>query len=210
MNSRFWTILGIITVIFVGVLIFKGNKKNDINSSGGNAATNHVIGTTAKGFTLLEYGDYQCPYCGLFHPTVKQVVEKYKDRVAFQFRNYPLQQHQNAFAAARAAEAAGKQGKFWEMHDLLYETQSNWESTSSAQSKFSEFAKTLGLNTERFKTDYVSSAVNNAINADKHEFDKLKLRIATPTFLLNGKQIQPDNSVESFSKILDEAIAKKQ
>lgn len=209
MNNRFWAILGIITVAFIGVVVFN-NKKESSSSVSTATPSNHIMGKSEKGITLVEYGDFQCPYCGQYYPTVKQVTEKYKDKVAFQFRHYPLQQsHQNAFAASRAAEAAGKQDKFWEMFDLLYAAQSAWSNSNSAQTTFTDYAKSLGLDADQFKKDYASKAVNDTINADMQAFDKLKIRIATPTFILDGKHIEPDNSVESFSKILDEALAAK-
>jgi protein-disulfide isomerase len=210
MNSRFWIILGVVALVLVGVLVFKGDKK-DSTSKAATTPTNHVTGTDANDVTLVEYGDYQCAYCALFQPTVEQIIEKYKDRIRFQFRHYPLQQvHQNAFAAARAAEAADAQGKFWEMHELLYAGQSSWKDAANVTKIFEGYAKTLQLNLAQYKTDYASSKVNGMINADMKEFDKLKLRVATPTFLLNGKQVTPANSVEEFSKLIDEALAKKQ
>ncbi len=211
MDKRFWAILGVIAAIVIGVIIFKGGDESGNSNTGGNATpTNHVIGTSAKGIRLVEVGDYECPYCGVFYPTVKEVLKKYEGQVEFQFRNYPLQSHQNARTAARAAEAADMQGKFWEMNDMLYMQQSAWANSKNAKAMFEGYAQSLGLNVEQFKKDFASSEVNARINADMREFEKLKLRLATPTFLLDGKQIQPDNSVESFSKIIDEAIAKKQ
>lgn len=207
MSNRFWAVLAIVAVLFVGVAVLSKDDKKEVSNA---TVSSHIYGKSDKGITLTEYGDFQCPYCGQFYPTVKQVAEKYKDTVKFQFSHYPLQQvHQNAFAAARASEAADKQGKFWEMYDLLYSQQAAWSNSNSAQSVFTGYAKQLGLNTDQFKTDYSSKATNDTINADMQAFDKLKLRVATPTFLLNGKQIKPDNSVESFSKILDEALAAK-
>ncbi len=207
MSSRFWAILAVIAVLFVGVTIYN-NKKEDKTTSTG-AASNHLIGKSDKGIKLVEYGDFRCPYCGQAYPIVKQVTEKYKDQVVFQFRNYPLKNaHLNAVAAARAAEAASKQGKFWEMYDLLYSQQAAWSSTNSAQSIFTGYAKQLGLDTAQFKNDYSSKAVNDTINADMQAFEKLGIRIATPTFILDGKQVKTDISVAAFSKVIDEALAK--
>ena len=127
MDKRFWAILGVILVIFVGILAFNGNKKDDPATSNV-APTNHIKGQNKAGITLVEYGDYQCPFCGQYYPVVKQVTAKYDEQIKFQFSNYPLQQvHNNAFAAARAAEAADQQGKFWEMYDVLFVNQAKLE-----------------------------------------------------------------------------------
>jgi protein-disulfide isomerase len=166
----------------------------------------------------VEYGDYQCPICGLYYPTIKQVQEKYGDAITFQFRNLPLPQiHQNAFAAARAAEAAGLQNKYWEMHDLLYEGQSSWSSISNPMNYFESYAKQIGLDVNQFRTDFSSSKVNNLINADIAEFAKTKNEQATPTFFLNGTKIDNTKLVDKDSRpdlakliaIIDAEIAKQ-
>jgi protein-disulfide isomerase len=217
MDKRFWAIIGIIVVIFGGIIIINKHSKN--NSGNAAAATNHVIGNTASKVTLVEYGDYECPVCEGYYPTVQAVQQKYNDTVKFQFRNLPLSQvHPNAFAGARAAEAADKQGKFWEMHDALYSS-TNWQEWStanpnSANKYFENYAKQLGLNLTQFKKDFASSTVNNRINADIAAFNQTKQSMATPTFFINGKYVDNHKlvdstgnpSVTSFSKLLDEAL----
>lgn len=211
MSKRFWIILAVIAVVFVGILFLKGHKTNAPGSGGAAGATNHLEGNGKSGVTLVEYGDYECPFCGQFYPTVKQVAAKYNDQISFQFRNLPLTQiHQNAFAAGRAAEAASQQGKFWQMHDALYENQSAWTNSASVETVFTGLAAQLGLNTKQFQSDYASSKVNDAINADVAAFNKLKLETQTPTFILDGKSVRPNNSVDSFSTLIDAAIKQKQ
>lgn len=212
MDKRFWAIIGVIIAIFVGILIFSGNKeeKKENGNSSTSQTTNHVRGKTDSKVTLVEYGDFQCPYCAQYFPIVEEVVNKYQDRIKFQFRNLPLEQiHQNAFAAARAAEAADKQGKFWEMYSQLYQNQQSWSQASNARPTFESYAQQLGLNMTKFKSDFASSEVNGRINADKKEFQKTKLPVTTPTFLLNGERIQP-TSVEEFSKLIDAELKKQQ
>ncbi|HSW79639.1 MAG TPA: thioredoxin domain-containing protein [Candidatus Saccharimonadales bacterium] len=206
MDKKFLAILGIIAVIVVGAIWVTNNKK--ASAPTGNAKpSQHVTGSTSTGVKLVEYGDYQCPYCGQYYPIVKQVVTEYQNQIQFQFRNLPLVSlHPNAFAAARAAEAAGLQNKYWEMHDMLYENQSAWSDSGSPASIFNEYAKALKLNVNKFKTDYSSDLVNNTINADLAEFNKTKAEMATPTFFIDGTKIQPTQSVESFEKIINEAI----
>jgi len=214
MDKRFWAIVAAIIIIFGGIIIIN-NKRDDGSSDGGSSSTtNHVKGDNAKSVTLVEYGDFQCPVCSVYKPTVDQVVEKYKGDIKFQFVNFPLQQlHANAFAASRAAEAADKQGKFWEMYDKLYANQSDWSEASDPVTTFSQYAQSIGLKVDQFKSDFNSSPVNKAINADIAAGNKLKVT-GTPSFFLNGKQIQlsslvgSDNypTLEKFSTAIDAAI----
>lgn len=214
MSKQFWAILAIIVAVFVGIIIV--NNSDSSTSSSKAQPTNHVIGSSSSGVLFMEYGDYQCPACGAFFPVVHQVIETYKDRVQFQFRNLPLTSlHPNAFAAARAAEAAGLQGKFWEMHDQLYTNQSAWSGASDPMTIFRSYAQSLSLDMTKFNTDYASEHVNDLINADITAFDKTKADKATPTFFINGAQVDSKTlldatgqpSTETFSKVLDEAIA---
>lgn len=208
MSKAFWAAIAAVIVIFGGILLFKGDDANAPSAANGKP-TNHLIGNGKTGVVLVEYGDYQCPFCGQYYPLVKQVQQKYNDQITFQFRNLPLLQiHQNAFAGARAAEAASLQGKFWEMHDMLYENQEAWSSSPKVLTVFEGYAKKLGLDTNKFKKDFASAAVNDSINADVVAFDRTKQEKSTPTFFLDGKKINP-SSVDEFSKLIDGAIAAK-
>jgi protein-disulfide isomerase len=218
MSGRFWAIIGVIAVIFVGFLIFGGDKddKKNTGSNGDTATTsNHIKGKTDSKVKLMEYGDFQCPTCSLYYPVVKEVYAKYQDKIAFQFRNLPLTQlHNHAFAAARAAEAASMQGKFWEMHDMLYEGQNGWSGSSSPTNTFKQYAKNLGLNETKFMDDFASSSVNKTINNDIDAFKATESDMATPTFFLNGKKLELRDLVdetgqpqaEKFSAKIDEAL----
>jgi protein-disulfide isomerase len=220
MDRRFLAILGVIIVIFIGILAF-GNH-NNTNGSGSSAssanATNHVEGNTNSKVTLVEYGDYECPVCESYFTTVQQVQQQYASKIKFQFRNLPLSQiHPNAIAGARAAEAADMQGKFWQMHDALYEAQNwqEWSTSSNPEPYFWAYASELGLNVNKFKTDFASAAVNNRIQADLAAFGKTGQQEATPTFFLNGKYVpnselvdaqQQEPSTAAFAKVLDAAL----
>ena len=229
MDRRFATILAVIVLIFVGFFVF--NKKSGNNSSSSSStnsqATNHVLGKGTTGVTLLEYGDYECPVCYSYYQPVKQTVAQYGDQIKFQFRNLPLSSiHRNAFSAARAAEAAGKQGKYFEMHDKLYETQDpsgqgGWVASSNVLNDyFVTFANQIGISDiNKFKTDYNSQAVNDSINADLAAFNKTGQAMATPTFFLDGQYLANDKlvdgasgrpSVDKFSQVIKAEIAKKQ
>jgi protein-disulfide isomerase len=211
MSKRFWLIL-VIIIVALG-LIFKftdHNNGNSANTSGNAQPTNHVEGSGSSGVTLVEYGDYECPYCEEYYPVVKQIAAQYNQQIFFQFRNLPLTQiHVNAFAGARAAEAASLQGQFWQMHDALYDNQNQWVPASNPESFFVGYAQKLGLNTTKFQSDYAGSAVNDSINADVAAFAKTGFQEATPTFILDGKQIQPSATVASFESFINAEIAKK-
>lgn len=219
MSKRFLIILAALVVIFAGVIIINDHSSNN-NSSNAATVSHHVEGKGSTGVKLVEYGDYQCPYCAEYYPIVKQVVQQYSDQITFQFVNFPLtEDHPNAFSAARAAEAASLQGKFWQMHDLLYmssdayvqngETGNYWDSSSNPLSFYDQYAKQLGLNLTKFNKDYNSNEVNNIIEGDMNKGNKLNVD-ATPTFYLDGKQISPSETVSSFQKYIAAAIAQKQ
>src|SRR5579884_1234920 len=121
MSKQFLAILAVIVIIFIGIFALSNHKTTNSNSKSG-TLSEHIEGQGQDGILLTEYGDYQCPYCGQYYATVKQVEAEFNQQIKFQFRNFPLTSvHQNAFAGARAAEAAALQNQFWQMHDLLYQ-----------------------------------------------------------------------------------------
>lgn len=206
MSKTFWAVLAIIVLIFGGIIVF---NKDDSATSNNVQPTNHTKGEGKSGVTLVEYADFQCPYCAQYHPLISQVAEKYKEQIKFQYRHLPLLQvHKHAFAAARASEAADKQGKFWEMYDLIFQNQQTWSVSNDATKIFEQYATQLGLNLTKYKKDAASPEVNDIINADIAEFKKTKEAMSTPTLFLDGKKIQA-TTLEEFSKLIDEAIAAK-
>lgn len=214
MSKAFWGVV-VAVLVLLGGIFWATSSHNKTDGTASNVkATQNVQGTSPLGVTFVEYGDFECPFCGQYYPIVKQVAEEYKDRVVFQFRNFPLQGiHKNAFAGARAAEAAAQQGKFWQMHDQLYENQdpsgaSGWVASDNPITYFDQFAKTIGLNVSQFDKDYQSDKVNALVNADIAEGNKLKVN-ATPTFFLDGERIQPGYSAADFEKYINAELAKK-
>lgn len=215
MDKRFWAIVGIVIVGFFGFVLYNNHKNSSTTTTV--QPTEHLTGDLQSKVTLDEYGDYQCPACESFSATTNAVRQKYASTVRFQFRNYPLTQlHPNALAAARAAEAASLQGKFWQYHDLLYQA-SNWSAwtvSSNPDTYFDQYATQLGLNLTQFKADAKSAKVNDIINADKAAFDKTGAQPATPTFFLNGQKLDNTSllgsdgqpSVDAFSKLIDAAL----
>lgn len=210
MSKRFLIIMAALVLLFIGVIVFGKDGDDSSSNNGDNSSqgSNYVLGAGTDGVTLVEFGDFQCPACGSYYSVLKQVKEKYGDRIKFQFRHFPLVQiHQNAMVAHRAAEAAGRQDKFWEMHDLLYERQQAWQDSSNPTTIMEDYASELGLNIDKFKTDFASASVNDTIQADIKAGQALGAS-STPTFVLNGNKLEPlPTDVAGFSKLIDEAIA---
>jgi protein-disulfide isomerase len=165
-------------------------------------------GTTAK-VTLEEYGDYQCPPCGLLFPDLKTLEKEYGDQIRFVFRQFPLQMHQHAFAAAHAAEAAGLQGHFWEMHDMLYQNQLSWSVAEDVRPVFLQYARMLGLDVERFTRDMDSKEVADRVEADIVRGKALGVE-GTPTVFINGRQLRPEVvTLAGLRMALDFTLGKK-
>lgn len=214
MNKQFFGIIVVVIGILVGVFALTGGNKDKSNSGGnggGGQPSNHVTGPENSKVTLIEYGDFQCPACKSFFPIVGQLKQEYADKVKFQFRHYPLVQiHPNAFLGSRAAEAAGKQNKFFEMHDLLYENQETWSKSPNPTPLLEGYATQLSLDLNKFKSDLNSSSVADTINADAKAAQALGAT-STPTFVLNGKRIEKNpQSLDEFKKLIDEQLPKNQ
>jgi len=210
MSKRFLIIMAVLIIGFFGIIIFN-NQKDESNNNGNASNTsgsNHVEGAGTKGVTLVEFGDFECPACAQYYPLTKQIKEKYGDQIKLQFRHFPLVQiHENAMVAHRASEAAGRQGKFWQMHDLLYERQSAWQDSKNPTAIMEDYATELGLNIDQYKADFSSPEVNDVIAADMKLGQEIGAN-STPTFVLNGKKIEPlPQDIDGFYKLIDEAIA---
>lgn len=224
MSKIRWIFFALISVgAIVGLVVYANindNKKQlpdninafavqEANDQNGGIA-DHVYANNGSKVILIEYGDYQCPGCGSYNPTVKKIVEDYKSKITFVFRNYLLSYHANAKAAAAAAESAGLQGKFWEMHSKLYSNQSSWEYLDSTERTdyFISLAKTFNLDTTKFASDMASSSVISKINFDVSLATKSKLS-STPSFYINGKEISYDTWKDEvkFRAEIDTAIA---
>lgn len=153
---------------------------------------------------LIEYSDFQCPACAVYQPVVKQLIEEFGNQMIFAYRHFPLKSiHRNAELAAIASEAAGQQGKFWEMHDLIFEKQKEWSEArkSKAEELFAEYAQSLGLDAARFKNDLDSGELKSKVNNDLISGEAAGVN-ATPTFFLNGRRVQP-RSYEEFRQLIE-------
>jgi protein-disulfide isomerase len=164
---------------------------------------------TSKGVvTIDEYGDYQCPPCGALHPIIKTLKGEYGDRIQFAFHHFPLTQlHSHALEASSAAAAAGLQGKFWEMHNLLYEKQSEWSEVGDFRPIVLEFARKIGLDLPRFTRDIDGIQVVTVISEDMQRGALLGVS-GTPTVFINGQLIHSDNfSTEGLRKEINKRLS---
>jgi formate-nitrite transporter family protein len=149
----------------------------------------HTKGPPTAPVTLEEFGDFECPPCGQFHPILKTMHEEFGDRLRIIFREYPLvPNHQHALYAASAAEAAALQGKFWEMHHKLYENQKTWHEAFDVRPIFDDYAKQIGLDIERFRRDVNSDGVARRITEDGKRGRSLNLK-GTPSVFMNGREV---------------------
>lgn len=167
----------------------------------------HIKGNKQAKVVLIEYSDFQCPACVLYAPIVKQLAEKFKDKIAVVFRHFPLLQHKSAKIAACAAESAGRQGKFWEMNFMLFEKQKEWVDKPNINEIFNTYAKSLNINLEKFKNDLNNQEIKEKIESDLASGERFNLE-ATPTFFLNSEQIKAPPKYEEFKKLIEKAIAK--
>jgi protein-disulfide isomerase len=168
-----------------------------------------VTGNKNAKVSVIEYGDFECPACGAYEPIFQQLEKDYASNVEFVFRNFPLPQHSNAPITAQAAEAAGLQGKYWQMHDLLYQKQAEWsnEPGNTIVAKYLDvYAQSLGLDVTKFNADMNSSAVQQKIQNDVATGDAAQVD-HTPTFFVNLAQIQNPQSLAEFKTVIDAALA---
>jgi len=198
--------------IAIGLGIFGLVKLSDnLGSSGilmyGVSPVDQVQGNPDASVVLLEYSDFQCPGCALYHSIPQPVMEEFNDRLLFAYRHFPLKNvHKNANNAAKAAEAAGRQGKFWEMGDMIFLNQRDWSLHSNVKNVFTDYARTLDLDIEKFTVDINSDEVEEKVDNDYKSGIQSGVN-ATPTFFLNGKKMENVQSYEEFKSIIEQAIA---
>lgn len=137
---------------------------------------------------LEEFGDFECPPCGMFHPVLEEMVAEFPKELRVTFRHFPLPNHQHALRAASSAEAAGLQGKFWQMHKLLYEHQKEWKEAFDVKSVFDGYAAQIGLDVDRFNRDVGSAQVQQRVVMDSRRGQSMGVN-GTPTVFLNGREI---------------------
>jgi len=175
------------------------SRRYTVNTDGAPA-----LGPDSAPVTLVEFSDFQCPFCGRVGPTLKQIREEYGEKVRIVFKHLPLDMHRNAPGAHAAAEAAARQGKFWEMHDKIFANQRELN-----DEKYLEYAAEIGLDIEQFKKDVASDSVKAKVDADKSEATRLGAT-GTPSFFINGRYLSGARPFEAFKEVIDEELEAKQ
>lgn len=201
---------GILIVLAVGAWYFARPSEGVNESVGTMAGLEAVpdewgIGNPEAKLRIVEFGDYQCPACGYYHPIIKGIMEEFSDDVYFVFRHFPLvNAHQFATMAASAAEAAGRQGKYWEMHDLIMSNQQTW-SRGMASSIFLSYARQLGINDVQFQQDVRNPEILAKIERDFNVGIQLNIN-SVPSFFFNGVLVQTPRSPEAFRELVIQYI----
>jgi len=216
-STIFLIIIGVILLFGLLDLIYylsnKPTKEIIFNNAKNLSLDDHIKWSKDKKIILTEYSDFQCPACKLWGDYFKELeksknadFEKIKNKVTFVFRNFPLTSiHKNAQTAALAAEAAGIQGKFFEMHDALYKNQTKWADLKEPKIYFISLAKELKLDINKFEKDLDSEKVKQKIKKDISSGTRAQVS-STPSFFINGKSISNLRTTNDLIKILLEEI----
>lgn len=202
-------IAGIIVLLFVYYFAKTGGAAPEVAKQVTVTEADHVRGAKGAKVTLVEFGDFQCPACGAYEPIVAKALADNKDTLQVVFKHFPLTQiHHNALLSAKAAEAASLQGKFWEMHDMLYAKQSEWGEALNARDFIITYAVSIGLDPKKFAEDLANKATEEKITSELKEGLGLDVQ-GTPTFFLNGVKLDPTpRSLEEFNKAIKDAASR--
>lgn len=202
-ESKFLIGIAIATIAFIGGAMFFFSRpapaaqivpREELVSGGA-----YTKGNASASAYLVEFSDFQCPACKAFKPVVDEIIQQNKDNLLFVYRHFPLEQHEFAIDAAKTAEAAGAQGKFWEMYDLLFSNQESFSKTT-----WSELATQLGLDMTKFESDRTNSKIEEKIMADRSYGLGLGVN-STPTFFLNGVKLKL-NSFDDLQNAVQMAV----
>lgn len=203
-KKHFWKMAaGVALLLLLGSFVISKQATEKANE--GVSVETHIKGNPDAQVRLVEYSDFQCPACAQFFPYVEEIMNQYGDQIALEYRHFPLINiHPYAVPAAIAAEAAGQQGKFWEMHNKLFEEQSVWSRSNNREAYFIQYAEELGLDVDLFKQHLGSSVIADAVKASYQDAVAKGLR-STPTFFLNGEQMTYE-TFEDFVSLIEAAV----
>ncbi len=196
-------------ILIDGIFFSSNGQQPNANPSLADTAiltrnANHKITARNAKVVIVEFADFQCPACRQAHPVLKQILDEYKGKVTFIYRHFPLPQHQNAVLAA---EAAGEQGKFWEMHNILYERQNEWSESNNVSEIFTTYAKELKIDTSSFTTALKNNKYDDTILKDKSGGIALGVN-STPTLFLNSKKITVGVDYQSLKITIEVELRK--
>jgi protein-disulfide isomerase len=207
-----FTIVGLVALLTLGsgAALYRAKRPVELTLPKNRAESAHIRGNPKAPVTLEEYGDYECPPCGKLAGPLKRLEHDYGDRLRITFHHFPLVVHAHAKEAAYAAEAAALQGKFWEMHDLLYKDQGVWAKAPEVKTLFAGYAGVIGLDVERFKQDLESDQVKTRVASDAREAAKVGVT-ATPTVFINNRAVLPqgEDPTKPLRAAIDEALKQK-
>jgi len=224
-------VLVLVVAVVAGLVYWNGNRTStpSVNRNGNvNAPANtnrqssippnaplgaqppNFLGSQNSPVTVEEFADFQCPSCGATHPVMREIQGKFGQRIKFIFRNFPLPMHDKAYDAAAAAEAAALQGKFWDMHNLLYTNQQQWSSDPNYKQTFKSYAEKIGLDVDKWEADAAGLQARNRVQADMDRGKALNIT-STPTVFVNGKSVPYEQmNVPTMQKIIDDELKAQQ
>jgi len=207
-----WTTVTIVILAAIGFILLLANTSDTSSVTLMKvkpiSSFDIIKGNKNAKVSLIEYSDFQCPACAAYHSLVNQLLINYKDEIYFAYRFFPISSiHKNAMSSAQASYAAYKQGKFFEMSDLLFNNQATWQDLDNPTTTFEDYATSLKLDLQKFRTDLNSGETKDFIQSELDEGLNAGITY-TPSFILNGKLIQNPNSYEAFKKLIDDEIKK--
>ncbi len=215
-RSVLWISALVVVAVVVGVVVWISRKPTTQEPASAATPTASAAAQMPPNSTpkpgevmLVEYSDFQCPSCAAMFPLVRDIHREYEGRIQFVYRDFPLKQiHMNAERSAWAAEAAGQQGKFWEMADLLFKNQAIWSALPNPLPAFQQYARSLGLDVNKFTADMDGFVVHSKVENDYRMGMQDRIQ-HTPTVFLNGREIRP-TSYSQFRSMVEEALAQSQ
>ncbi len=201
-----WIGIAALVVIGGGILAYTASQPGNLPKADPKLLVNENSHTSEQGtrnytITLVEFGDYQCPACAYAQAAVEELLAN-NPQVKLVFRQYPLPMHEHSMIAAEAAEAAGAQGKFWEMHKALFTNQDIWVKMKTPMDAFVEIAKKLNLDVEKFKQDVETHKFAERINKDREDGTNAGVQ-GTPTFFINGKLYSNGLGISGLQRAID-------
>ncbi|MBU1118260.1 DsbA family protein [Patescibacteria group bacterium] len=211
-SGKFWyvAVVAILVLAIFGIYKLVAGSSGEANDPLTLTEDERMSGPDTAKVTIIEYSDFQCPACAVFSAEVKKLREEFPNDVRVVFRHYPLKQlHPQAERPSKAAEAAHRQGKFWEMHYKIYENQQTWSQMNNMEVEFEKYAKELELNIDDYRAAYEDKSIQDKLDADRKSGYKLTID-ATPTFYINGKKLENNpRSYAEFKELIEQTIQDK-
>ncbi len=204
-NGGPWVIATLVLLVAgAGLYAFTGAAASEPSKAPPPTAADISAGNPDASVAVVEYSDFQCPFCAEYAPILAQLRQEYGDRVQFVFRFFPLANHEFGMISAQAAYAAHKQGKFWEMHDLLFDRQDEWTQSSDPRTLFDSYAQSIGLDLEQFHKDIDAQATIDFITSQRAQGEQAGVS-HTPWFVVDGSSVLP-RSIDEFRRLIEDAL----